>query len=204
MASFWKSINNKYGVSSYKETKDTHDWILKSLEKGNFPNLEVETGFMFDISAITCSCNGIDEFIEYAYGQDEYKFFYLDMRFSSDGQYIASINITSSDELRISAHSKVILEQVIGLIENTTLDESENSPASSVTYVNAKVNNSGVIVNNSSNFTAHNESEIELTAESKETGFKKFWTGVIQNLATNFIWYLLTLIAGFMVAYFCT
>ena len=56
MATFWKDIKNKYSVRTYQDTKNTYDWIIKAINKGNFGCDEVDAEFLFDISSMLCSC----------------------------------------------------------------------------------------------------------------------------------------------------
>ena len=56
MASFTKGISNVYKLDTYQGTKNTYDWIVKAIHKDDFPELKINTEFLFTISDITCSC----------------------------------------------------------------------------------------------------------------------------------------------------
>ena len=202
MASFKKKIKNIYGANTYQDTKNTYDWIIKALHKGDFPKLVINSEFLFDISEISCSCEGITEFVENAYGQAGYSLTSFNLSVYSEKKRIAFVIVDSFCGVRISTDSKVMLERIVNLIENTSLDEIEVNNPISVAYVEKLINNDGVIVQGDGNIIANDHSKVEVEKEKKESGFKKFLRGVLQNIATNFIWYLLTLAAGALVAYF--
>lgn len=202
MASFKKEIKNIYGTNTYQDTKNTYDWITKALHKGDFSKLVINSEFLFDISEISCSCEGITEFVENAYGQAGYSLTSFNLSVYSEKKRIAFVIVDSFCGVRISTDSKVMLERIVSLIENTSLDEIEVNNPISVAYVEKLINNDGVIVQGDGNIIANDHSKVEVEKEKKESGFKKFLCGVLQNIATNFIWYLLTLAAGALVAYF--
>jgi hypothetical protein len=204
MASFKKVIKNTYGVKTFQDTKNTYDWITKALQRGNFPKLRIDADFLFDISEISCSCEGISEFVENAYGQAGYKLAMFHLCAYSEDKRVAFILVDPFAGVTISTGSKVMLERVVNLIENTTLEETEVNNPISVTYVETQINNDGVIVNGDNNIVANNHSEVEVEKEKKESGFKAFWNGVFQNVASNFLWYLLTLAAGGLLTYLLT
>lgn len=206
MASFKKDINNIYGVETYQDTKNTYDWLTKALRKGNFPELEIDSHFLFDISELSCSCEGIEEFVENAYGQAEFSLTNFILSAFSRKNRIAFICVDPFCSVRISTDSKVMLERIVNLIENTSLDETEVNDPISITYVETQVNNDGVIIQGDGNVVANNHSKVEIEKDDKKEAsrFKKFWLGVAQNIATNFIWYLLTLALGAICAYLAT
>lgn len=204
MASFKKEIKNTYGTKTYQDTKNTYDWITKALYKGDFPELVINSEFLFDISEISCSCEGITEFVENAYGQAGYSFTTFNLSVYSDKKRIAFVIVDLFCSVRISTDSKVMLERIVNLIESTSLDETEVNDPISVTYVETQINNDGVIVNGDGNIIANNHSEVEVGKEKKESAFKTFWEGVVQNIASNFLWYLLTLVAGSLLTYLLT
>lgn len=204
MASYKKEITNIYGVKTYQDTKNTYDWITKALQKGNFPQLRIDADFLFDISEISCSCEGITEFVENAYGQAGYKLTIFHLYAYSENNRIAFILVDPFCGIKVSTDSKVMLERVVNLIENTTLDETEVNDPISVTYVETQINNDGVIVHGDGNIIANNHSEVEVEKEKKESGLQAFLKGIFQNIASNFLWYLLTLAVGGLLTYFLT
>ena len=204
MASFTKGIRNVYNADTYQGTKNTYDWIVKAIYKGKFQELEIKTKFLFHISDIMCSCQGIEEFVENAYGQANYDLVSMDMSVYSEDKTTAYIIVNSFGGVKISTDSKVMLEHIVNLLENTSLDETEMNDPISVTYVETQINNNGVIVRGDGNIVASDHSEIELEKgkTKEESSIRKFWTGILQNVTSNFVWYLLTLVAGALCAYF--
>lgn len=201
MATFWKEIRNRYSVDTYQNTKNTYDWITKALNKGNFDFDDLCTEFLFNVSDITCSCSGIEEFVENAYEQMEYHFARMSIFLSTDAENIHII-VDHDDRVSVSTKTKVLLERVINLLEDTSLDEAEASDPISVTYIETQVNNDGILINGNQNNVANNHSEIKIKSERNESGETSFWTGILQNITSNFVWYLLTLAAGALLAYF--
>lgn len=204
MASFIKTIRNLYKTDTYQGTKNTYDWIVKAVNKGEFRELEIKVKCLFNISDITCSCQGIAEFIENAYGQADYDLVSMDIAVYSKDKSVAYIIVNSFGGIKISTESKVMLERIVNLLENTSLDETEIDDTISVTYVETQINNNGVIVRGDGNIVANDHSEIEFKKDrtKEESSIRKFWEGIIQNVTSNFIWYLLTLVAGAVCAYF--
>lgn len=204
MASFTKGIENVYDVSTYQGTKNTYDWIDKAIRKGDFKELSIQTKFLFNISDISCSCDGIRDFVENAFGQADYDLISMDISIHSEEKMVAFIIIDAFRKIRISADSKVMLEYVVNLLESTSLEEAEVNDPISITYVETQINNDGVIIHGDGNVVANNNGEVEIAKENKESGLKKFLSGVLQNITSNFIWYLLTLAAGGLVSYLLT
>lgn len=200
MEIFWKDIKNKYSVDTYQDTKNTYDWIAKAINKGNFDCDEVRTAFLFNLSSMLCSCNGIEEFAENAYGHNGYKL--VNMRFSFWPKDLGHVSIEVNNNcISVSTTTKLMMEKIVVLLEGTSLDDEEADDSVSVTYIKTQINNDGVIIKGDHNTVANNHSEIELEKNEKESGFKKFWAGVLQNITSNLVWYFLTLAVGFLLAY---
>ena len=201
MTNYRKDIKNKYGIKTYQETKNMYDWLVKAIHKGKFPDLKIESSFWFDVSEISYACEGISEFVENAYGQSNFKLTMFCLHVKSGKDKIVSIFADRFKGVTVSAESKVMLERIVNLIENTSLDETEVNDPISVTYVETQINNDGVIIHGDGNVVANNHSEVEVEKAEGESAFKKFWTGVWQNIASNFMWYLITLALGALGAY---
>ena len=202
MASFSKSITNKYGVKTYQDTKNTYDWLSKALHKGDFRELTILSEFLFDVSDITCSCDGIAEFVENAFGQEKYNLLVLKLFVYSEEKRVAFISIYPGTGINISTESKVMLEKIIELLENTSLEDNEYKATTAVTYVENQINNNGVLIRGDSNMVANSHSKLEIEKASEESGIKQFCVGIMQNITSNFLWYLLTLAAGVLATYF--
>lgn len=72
MASFSMDIDNKFGLNTYQDTKNTYEWIVRAVEKSGYQNVKIESEFSFYISKMFCSCESINEFVENSYGQSDY------------------------------------------------------------------------------------------------------------------------------------
>ena len=170
MATFWKKIKNKHEIKTYQDTKDSYDWIMKALQKGDFDSTSMEAKFLFTVSGILCSCKGIEEFTENAYGYSDYKLNNFCISFWPGESGLVSITAKSGNEVSISTESRVLLEEIVKLLESTYLDDE----AANTTLV---------------------------VKMEKESTIRDFLTGIAQNIASNLIWYILTLAAGFVIAY---
>ncbi len=204
MAHFSKKITNIYGVETYQNTKNTYDWLIKALNKGNFPEMQVDADFLFDVSEISCSCQDISEFVEHAFGQADYRLIVFHLAVYSEDKKIAFIVVDPFRGIGVTTDTKLMLERITNLIEGTSLDETEVNDPISVVYIDKQINNSGVLIQGNGNVVANNDSKVEVEEAEKESKFRKFWVGILQNVTSNLIWYLLTLAAGGLLAYFLT
>lgn len=201
MASFSQTIEGKYGVVTYQETKNTYDWIMKSIGKGGFEKLKVATTFQFDISEISCSCESLEEFVSCAYGQNDYSFIAMTFNVYSGDKSLCYISVSYSSKVRISTDTKYLLENIVGLLKDTSLNEVEVDDSISVAYIEHQSND--VIINGDSNTVATNSStavNIELPTNA-EPKWKQNFRAIMQNLAANWLWYLLCLGAGALLSW---
>lgn len=175
MATFWKKIKNKYSVKTYEDTKKSHDWVIKALQKARFDCTGLKAGFLFTVSGILCSCNGIEEFTENAFGYTDFRLTHVQIDFWTKEHGHVSISLEHDNQVSISTESRIMLEEIITLLEKTSLDEETDDHTS---VIRLKMND--------------------------DFSIKQFFAGIAQNIASNFIWYLLTLFAGGLFTYFMT
>lgn len=199
MASFSQTIQGKYGVKSYQDTKNTYDWIMKSLEKGKFLNLEVSTEFLFWISEIRCKCNNIIEFTEHAYGQKDYRLISMHFSITSTEEGLWFLSVDSNSSIGISANSKSLLEKIVGLLRSTFLDKTEKNDPISITYIEHQDNS--VTVNGDSNIIANNNSTILDKQEKPEAKVSNWIQGICQGMLANLMWWILGLVAVALLAW---
>ena len=174
MATFWKDIENKYGVSTYQDTRNTYDWIMKALRIAGYNCNRIQTSFLFSISDITCSCDTIKEFTENAYGQQGYNLTQMTFRLWHKISEMVIISVENNNMVKISTESKVLLETIVNLLKSTSLEEKE-----------------------------HKDTIPVMLGEGKEKSpFVQFWMGVFQTIMSNFIWLLLGAIVSALIAFF--
>lgn len=204
MARFSEELAGKYGVKTYQETKNTYDWILKSLQKGGFCDLKTDVNFLFKISQIMCSCTGIEEFSENAYGQEGYALNNFDIAAYADNIRLAFIYVAHNNSVSVSTDSKVLLEKIVKLLQETSLEETETSAPIPVTYIEQQNNN--IAINGNDNIVATHHGSVTTSSEpiKSESKLKQWIISVGQNLLSNGIWYVLTLIAGAIVGVLVT
>lgn len=120
MAEFSKSIKSKYDFKTYESTKDAVEWILLSLKKLKLSSQKPKVDFLFDIGDIGCSCNTLDEFIENAYGQKEYKLTQFTVVQFKKVDICIYISSNNEDELYIKTNNKNTLEKIILCLDETS------------------------------------------------------------------------------------
>lgn len=124
MAEFSKTIKSKYNFKTYEGTKEAVEWILLSLKKANLSSQKPKVDFMFDIDDIGCSCEGIKEFTENAYGQKGYKLTEFKVVQFTNASICAYIASRYCDELYINTNNKNSLEKIILCLNETTLEDA--------------------------------------------------------------------------------
>lgn len=204
MAKFSKNnIKLKYGVKTFEETKRTYDWIEKAALKWGGENVQIKSEFLFDLGDITCSTEGIKEFIETVYGASDYRLTSFDI-YIEDGSQRISLHYLHS--LSIYTGSKVELENFLSILEKSDLDKKTETPQ--INYIENQTNidnhNGGTIIQGNNNVVATNNSKVNLNGTRKESKLKKWLIAIGQNLLSNWIWYLLTIGITALIAYFAT
>lgn len=203
MASFIKYVNCKYSLSSYKEVKDTYNWIIKSLQKLNYKNLQITEHFQFHVGDISCSVDNYSEFVQYGYGVSDFGFVAIHIHASNENEdiYICDGWKDKNYQLRVSSDSKETLEKVCEALSSTDLNDTNPSP--NITYITTQNNNNtnitgdnNVVINQSEDVDANTPNE-----KRKESTIKQWLRAIAQNLLSNWIWYLLTLLAGVFISY---
>lgn len=206
MARFSQKIENKYGVATYQDTKNTYDWIIKTIQKIGFADMKAT--FDFSVSEISCHCDNIEEFIEYAYGQAEYDFTSMRFTIKSDSGELWLVFAEFDKKLMISTESKNLLERAVTFLKNTTLDESEINNPISVTYVSHQCvetlvgGNGNIIANDHSTVVTGNNNSIGQS--NKDSRIMQWVKAIGQNLISNGVWYILCILSGIVIARLAT
>lgn len=201
MASFSMDIDNKFGLNTYQDTKNTYEWIVRAVEKSGYQNVKIESEFSFYISKMFCSCESINEFVENAYGQSDYNPISIRCSICSQNTHLVSIS-GRADEISVYAGSKKVLEEIVNLLQETSLDENELNDPISVMYIERQDNS--VIVNGRNNVVANNHSSAANSSGNPDSQLKQWLKAVGQNLLANGIWYLLCLGIGAIAAILLT
>ncbi|MCM1189271.1 MAG: hypothetical protein NC541_08230 [bacterium] len=199
VASFSQVISNKYGTKTYQDTKNTYDWIMKALNTGEFQGLKVNTNFWFDISEITYSCENIEEYVEYAYGQNDYSFTAMDFQIESSGISTWFIHVQTDSKISISTDTKNLLEKIVVLLRNTSLDETEKDAPISVTLIEHQDNS--VTINGNSNVVANNHSVVTDKQEKSKSKISGWLQGISQGILANLVWWVLGLVVAMLLGW---
>ncbi|WP_313524681.1 hypothetical protein [Anaerotignum sp.] len=191
MAKFSKKIPAKYQQLDYSGVLDNYNWIKESIEPSFEEQLEFAVEISFNIGDIACTCNTIDEFKEYAYGQaiDTYSFNIRVTRLLTDASeriaYII-INPYSKIELVINCDKKDSLINVSTALENNAKQTIPLHPV--VQQVN--IHDESITItgdgNKFENSAIGKQNKIE-TKPAKDS----FWKPIFQALISNWIWFLI-------------
>ena len=196
LTSFSQTIGCKYGIKSYQDTKNTYDWILKSIYKMRKAPGNINSSFNFCTGNISCSCKSIEEFVENAYGAH---------MFSLSTMHILALDINiffcvdSRDVVTVSADSKISLEEIIRLLNSTELGPDEINDPISVIYIERQDNS--VTINGDSNIIANNHSTISGTQKKSEAKTSNWIQGICQGILANLMWWILGLVAVALLAW---
>ena len=177
--------------------------------------------FNFSCGSIGYTAESMEEFVEKAFGEHNFKLIALQFFGMLNGGESVRVNYLSN--LRVSASSKVLLEsfknrlnldavfyeemaeaqdnpagnmQSHAVISTTTARGSVNSPIT--------INGSGNILNVAGGSISENQIESEqkrASSENKPTNIKNFISGVLQGVAVNAVWYILGLIGAAILGY---
>lgn len=195
MASFSKEIEGM-NLQSYDSVVSLHKTIIQLSNNLGLVKPKVTGRFQFKLGKLTCVCEGLDEFVENAYGAENFHFVSTQIQIQDGTNMVVYISSIGGDPIRVHADSRVVLEKFFVELESA-LSATQNSTNS----VTQNIIDS-VVINGDGNVVANKNSSVEIEAEAKESVVKSFWTGILQNITSNFLWYLLTLAAGALVAYF--
>lgn len=113
MGNFTQPINNPYGVDTYENAKKTYDWIYSTLKNGRFIHGFITSDFLFDIGEITCSCKNVREFINNAYGQENYNHITMSINQISLLARRAIFIYAGTENIRVTATDKQVLDNVV-------------------------------------------------------------------------------------------
>lgn len=193
MARYSKAIDSPYGASAFEDVKRTYLWIIKAVNKLEEKPKEISCEFMFDIDEITCSVKSFSEFVEHAYGAKEFNL--VSAGIYADLESNEKISLHLSRGINVYTQKKETLEKLLSLLKTTTIDEKDENSKTSVIYQNQ------VYVNGDNNTIANDHSNIAQKANDSPSKMKQWITAVGQNLLANWIWYLLCLAAGILVAH---
>jgi len=123
VARFSKTIKAKYNFETYEGTKQTVDWILFSLKKLKLSWQKPKVSFLFDIGDVECSCEGLDDFIQTAYGQSGYCLIKLEVVQFSKTDVCAYISSFNNGNLHVSTKDKKTLESIVTCLDETNYED---------------------------------------------------------------------------------
>lgn len=212
MADFSIHIKNKYCTDTFQSVKDTYEWIALSLSELDLPEKSFKAEFRFSIGEMHCSTKGLDEFIQHAYGVSDFSFYELKISVDFEKDTVIHVFICTSifrnDELYINTNDKVVLQNLVDIFNRTDINNNGSKPVTNQITINggnnaiANNNSSATVVSDSKNVKVNNSNICNTTETAKESKIKKVIKSILTNIASNFIWYILCVLAGILIAYF--
>ena len=169
-------------------------------KNGGGEETSISFNINFRLGDMRCIANSIEEFTELTYGVEGYELTSFEgiIRIKEKKIFFHYIF-----DFSVSAENKVDLERFLNILERTSLDEKEGLQRS---YIEAQTNiehqNNVTIVQGKNNTVISNNSNINTSELKKESKVKKWFVAIAQNLVSNWIWYLLTIIASALILYF--
>lgn len=193
MTSFSKEIEGM-SLTTYDSVVTLYKKIITISNNLCLTLPKVEGKFLFALGKIRCSCDSYDEFVENAFGAENFHLISTHFYIADGKTTIVWISSLGENPVCVQADSRIVLEKFFTELES--VQSAAQNPTNSVTQ---NIIDS-VVINGDRNTVANNNSSIEIEVEP-ESATKNFWMGILQNITTNFLWYLLTLAAGALVAY---
>lgn len=197
MGSFSQKIDHVFGVDTYENTKKTYDWIFTTMEKIQLVPCPIESSFLFDIGKISCGCASLEEFVDNAYGKSDFAFIRMDLsQIVPRGPLLVAI--VSQFDIQISASDIRMLESFANALKISATDSKDPTivPIQNNYNIGAINGDNAIIVQGDKNKTRVN-------VDTKKTPVWKSWcTSILQNLLSNWIWYVLSILAGILIAHF--
>lgn len=207
MASFTIDVTNKYGVDTFQDVKNTYDWIVTSVNELNVDVQDYHSHFLFYVGEIYCSTDGIEEFVQHAYGMSNFRFINFDIHFELKGNKSVFINTSPRKEVSITSEDKSIINDITDALKKTDIDKSTESALPPITINGdnnaiAIDNSSATAINRSKNVKVKNKISKNSETDSKKSKLREILRAIAANIASNAIWYLLCILIGMIIAFF--
>ena len=194
MASFSKVIEGMH-LQTYESVVSLYRLIAMLSDNLGLVKPKVKGEFQFRLGKITCVCENYDEFVENAYGAEDFRLVSVQVLIKDGNTTVIFVHSIGGDSISAQADSRSVLEKFFTELEK--LQSAAQNPTNGVTQ---NIIDS-VVINGDGNTVANNNSSVEVETKQEDSVAKSFWTGILQNITSNFLWYLLTLAAGALVAY---
>lgn len=194
MASFSKTIDN-IKLETYKDVIGFYHMLDNVSRNIKLEKPRLNFSVQFYIGDISCVCKNYEEFVEHAYGVEGFRLISADFHIFDRDKSVIYIGYLGRCRVDATADSKLMLEQFLDQVqkEQKLMEQDDTIIMQSII--------DSVVVTGNGNTIANKNSKIEIEHPQTESRSKAFWSGILQNVASNFIWYLLTFGAGILIAY---
>lgn len=200
MASFSKEL----GSLKYKTFSEIKYFSEQILRVGKFFNpKKVQIHYNFKVGGLNCIAKSLEEFVEIAYGNEDFKLIALQFYFSLPDNNHIVVNYLCG--FSVSASSKVLLDKYI---EELHIEEHSSNTETEKQELNTNHNNTTIIINGNGNIVANADSNISNIKtdcneekNKNESSVKIFLSGVLQEVTANVIWWLLGIIGTIIIGY---
>lgn len=204
MSSYRKEVNG-IKLESYEEVKELY--LRASTIADEMRKKSAVLYFQFRCGDITYVAESIADFTKDAYGATDFHLVSMQLMYFLPGEEQISVNYLG--DVAVTASNKVLLEDFIKRL-NITPNNYKPQPGQPVNNNTANtiiINGNGNIIANAggviSGNTIENEQDV-LQPKEKQSKIKDFFSGVLQSIVSNIVWYLLGLVAAAIVAYIST
>lgn len=204
MSSYRKKIND-IKLDSYEAVKAFY--LRVTALANEMKKAGTSYHFQFRCGEISCVTESIEDFTKEAYGAKDFCLVSMQLMYFLPGKENLSVNYLG--DLSITATNKVLLEDFVKRldVEPCCGDAAPKSLVHNSVGNTIIVNGNGNVIANAGGVISGNEIENERGVsqpKAKQSGVKSFFSGVLQNIVSNVVWYLLGLIATAVVAYIVT
>ena len=160
--------------------------------------------FQFRCGDITYVAESIEDFTKDAYGATDFHLVSMQLMYFLPCKEQISVNYLG--DVTVTASNKVLLEDLIKRL-NITSNINNTQPKQPIYNSGGNtiiINGNGNVVANAGGVISGNDIENKqdvLQPKEKQSKIKDFFSGVLQNIVSNIVWYLLGLIVAAVIAY---
>ena len=197
MASFSRNVDD-VKLKTYEDVAMLHNLLSAASMKLGLVEPRIKTKVQFYIGEISCMCESYEEFVENAYGTENFKLIAVDVHIYDRSNSVIYVGYIGMGRVSASADSRAMLEKFL-----MQLQKEQNAIKNGDQAVTQNIVDSVVITGNG-NTVANNGGNIMSVEKKKENRMRDFFSGILQNIASNLIWYLITFVAGILLAYLTT
>ena len=166
-------------------------------------NADIESEFFFETGGMTCNCKGFEEFVENAFGHTKYELIMMQIsQYDLKNKESIYCAITESG-ISILSSDKRKLEKLVSFLDNKPQKTTDTYIENQYNIGDISGEHNNININQGENNTIQTTPVLpEINKNKIESKSKSWFESIIQNLLSNWIWYLLATSVAFIVGYF--